>query len=105
MVIDDLDVGRAFWRPHETDVPPVIDPNAVRALSIELQCLTVSRPHLQIFKNGRPVKLRKFAKRRSLDIGPTPRVNRVNRSLGSVILRRWMAVPRNFGLVFPLSRE
>ena len=73
MVIDDLDVGRAFWRPHETDAPLVIVPNAVLAISIALQCLNpISRRHLQIFKNGRPVKLRKFAKCGCLDTSPTP---------------------------------
>ena len=72
MVIDDLDIGWSFWRPHETGAPLVIDPNAVLALSIALQCLKpVSRRRLWIFMNGRPVKLRKFAKRGSLDIGPT----------------------------------
>ena len=71
VAVNDLNVTWAFIGPDEAQPPLLIDPDAVLALAVILERLkTIARRNLQVVKNRRPVKLRKFAQRRALEIHP-----------------------------------
>jgi hypothetical protein len=87
VVIDDLDIDRTFSRPDEADAPLVIDADAVLAPSIFLERLKmVSRRDPKILEHRRPVKLRKFAKGRALDVDPAANASPFKQRFGVLAL-------------------
>jgi len=71
VIVDNLDFGGTICRPDEAQTPLFVDANAVLALSIILKRFeSVPGRNFQIIKHRRPVELRKFAKRDSLDVHP-----------------------------------
>lgn len=73
VIVNDLDVCRAFSRPHKTDSKLVIDPNAVLACTISYKRLqSVSWRDSEILKRGCSIEHRELAHRNGLNVDETP---------------------------------
>ena len=89
VVIDDLDIGGAIFRPNEAQAPLLIDPDTVLTFSIILQCFqVVARRNLKVIQSDRPFQLCKLAQSRAFNVDPALHAPALKKRSGFFALER-----------------
>ena len=89
VVIDDLDIGGAIFRPNETQAPLFIDPDTMLTFSIILQRFqVVARRYSQVVQTNRPFQLCKLAQSRAFNVDPALHAPALKKRSGFFALER-----------------
>ena len=83
MIVDDLDVSSSVRCPDETDLPLLINADAVLSFPIIFKSLkAIPWRHFQIVKDSRPIQLRQFPHSLAFNVHPALHALALEKSLG-----------------------